>query len=115
MLIQKRNSDKYHSGGLWANACCSHPRDGETLEEATHRRLLEEVGIDCELKELFHLYIAPSTGMICLNMNMTMFLWAITRERSHVIRKKLKRQNGLLFLILQQILWNIRKNMHPGF
>lgn len=54
MLIQKRNSDKYHSGGLWANACCSHPRDGETLEEATHRRLLEEVGIDCELKELFH-------------------------------------------------------------
>lgn len=54
MLIQKRNSDKYHSGGLWANACCSHPRDGETLGEATHRRLLEEVGIDCELKELFH-------------------------------------------------------------
>ncbi|MBQ8662616.1 MAG: isopentenyl-diphosphate Delta-isomerase [Eubacterium sp.] len=54
MLIQKRRQDKYHSGGLWANACCSHPRDGETLEHAVHRRLSEEVGFDCELEELFH-------------------------------------------------------------
>ena len=54
MLIQKRRQDKYHSGGLWANACCSHPRDGETLEHAVHRRLMEEVGFDCDLEELFH-------------------------------------------------------------
>lgn len=54
MLIQKRRKDKYHSGGLWANACCSHPRDGETLESAVHRRLQEEVGFDCPLEELFH-------------------------------------------------------------
>lgn len=54
MLIQRRKQDKYHSGGLWANACCSHPRDGEVLKEAIHRRMLEEVGFDCELKELFH-------------------------------------------------------------
>ena len=54
MLIQKRRKDKYHSGGLWANACCSHPRDGESLEHAVHRRLLEEVGFDCPLEELFH-------------------------------------------------------------
>ena len=54
MLIQRRKQDKYHSGGLWANACCSHPREGEVLEEAIHRRMLEEVGFDCELKELFH-------------------------------------------------------------
>jgi len=54
MLIQKRNKNKYHSGGLWANACCSHPRYKEKLEEATHRRMVEEIGIDCELKEMFH-------------------------------------------------------------
>lgn len=54
MMIQKRKQDKYHSGGLWANACCSHPRNGETLEHAVHRRLLEEVGFDCPLEELFH-------------------------------------------------------------
>ncbi len=53
MLIQRRNKNKYHSGGLWANACCSHPRKGETLEEATSRRLREELGISCNIEELF--------------------------------------------------------------
>ena len=53
MLIQKRNVNKYHSGGLWANACCSHPRYGENLKEATSRRLVEELGISCPLTKLF--------------------------------------------------------------
>lgn len=57
MLIHKRALSKYHSGGLWTNACCSHPKDGETTLAAAHRRLKEELGIDCEIKELFtHLY-----------------------------------------------------------
>lgn len=49
MLIHKRAASKYHSGGLWTNACCSHPRPGESLEHAAHRRLHEELGIDCPL------------------------------------------------------------------
>ena len=53
LLIQKRAKSKYHSAGLWSNTCCSHPRAGETLETATHRRLQEEMGFDCELKEQF--------------------------------------------------------------
>ncbi|MFQ6020532.1 MAG: isopentenyl-diphosphate Delta-isomerase [Candidatus Aenigmatarchaeota archaeon] len=53
LLIQKRAEDKYHFGDLWANTCCSHPRKGETLEQAVHRRLKEEFGFDCELKEVF--------------------------------------------------------------
>ncbi|MEE1242581.1 isopentenyl-diphosphate Delta-isomerase [Frisingicoccus sp.] len=44
MLIQKRAEGKYHSGGLWSNACCSHPRKGEIMEEALARRLEEELG-----------------------------------------------------------------------
>lgn len=52
MLIQRRNKNKYHSGGKWANACCSHPRMGEKLEDSIHRRLEEELGIDCDLKEI---------------------------------------------------------------
>ena len=44
LLIQKRAEGKYHSGGLWANSCCSHPRTGESLEEATARRLPQETG-----------------------------------------------------------------------
>lgn len=44
MLIQKRADGKYHSGGKWSNACCSHPRKGEVMEEALARRLQEELG-----------------------------------------------------------------------
>ena len=44
MLIQKRAEGKYHSGGKWSNACCSHPRKGEIMEEALARRLQEELG-----------------------------------------------------------------------
>ncbi len=50
MLLQQRALSKYHSGGLWTNTCCSHPRQGETTEEAAHRRLQEEMGFDCELQ-----------------------------------------------------------------
>ncbi|GHV34313.1 hypothetical protein FACS1894187_04610 [Synergistales bacterium] len=58
MLIQKRSARKYHSGGLWANACCSHPRIGERTEEAVLRRMEEEIGADrantaAVTKELF--------------------------------------------------------------
>lgn len=49
MLLQQRAFEKYHSGGLWTNTCCSHPRQGETTEEAAHRRLQEEMGFDCDL------------------------------------------------------------------
>ena len=44
-LLQKRATSKYHSGGLWSNTCCSHPRSGEPLKEAAARRLYEELGI----------------------------------------------------------------------
>jgi isopentenyl-diphosphate Delta-isomerase len=50
MLIHQRAHDKYHSGGLWTNASCSHPRPGEELEAAAHRRLQEELGFDCPLQ-----------------------------------------------------------------
>jgi len=52
-LIQQRALTKYHSGGEWANTCCSHQRDGETTLEAAHRRLMEEMGFDVDLNEVF--------------------------------------------------------------
>jgi isopentenyl-diphosphate delta-isomerase len=50
ILLQKRSRNKYHSGGLWTNACCSHPQPGESMEDATRRRLREEMGIDVQTR-----------------------------------------------------------------
>lgn len=53
MLLQQRAHDKYHSAGLWANTCCTHPRPGESAEAAALRRLKEEMGISCKLSHQF--------------------------------------------------------------
>lgn len=53
LLLQKRHIGKYHSGGLWTNTCCSHPRPGEEVQSAAHRRLSEEMNISCPLMHLF--------------------------------------------------------------
>ena len=50
IMLQKRAYNKYHSGGLWTNTCCSHQREGENSVEAGKRRLLEEMGFETELK-----------------------------------------------------------------
>ena len=53
MLLQQRAAGKYHSALLWTNTCCSHPRQGETTLAAAGRRLREEMGMACNLKEAF--------------------------------------------------------------
>ena len=53
MLLQRRAGGKYHCGGLWTNACCSHPRPGEPTEDAARRRLMQEMGFDTKLREIF--------------------------------------------------------------
>jgi len=50
IMLQKRAYNKYHSGGLWTNTCCSHQREGENSIEAGKRRLLEEMGFETQLK-----------------------------------------------------------------
>jgi isopentenyl-diphosphate delta-isomerase len=53
LLLQQRALGKYHSPGLWTNTCCGHPRPGETIKDASVRRMKEEMGIDCPLTEHF--------------------------------------------------------------
>ena len=53
MLLHKRADKKYHSGGLWTNACCSHPRPGEDTLAAAGKRLQEEMGIVTDIKKAF--------------------------------------------------------------
>lgn len=52
-LLQQRAFSKYHSQGLWTNTCCSHPRKNEPTSIAAHRRLKEEMGIECYLEKKF--------------------------------------------------------------
>lgn len=52
MLLQQRSAQKYHSGGLWTNACCGHPRPGEDCAAAARRRLQQEMGFVCSLEAL---------------------------------------------------------------
>jgi isopentenyl-diphosphate delta-isomerase len=65
MLIHQRALHKYHSGGLWTNACCGHPNEGEAMEAAIHRRLEEEMGFDCplDLKFKFHYHAKFDNGL----------------------------------------------------
>ena len=85
MLLQQRALKKYHSGGLWTNACCSHPLPGEETEAAAWRRLEEEMGFQTPLKKVFdfvyrsefdnglteheydHVYTGVYDGPICPN------------------------------------------------
>ncbi len=53
VLLHRRAAGKYHSGGLWTNTCCSHPRPGERAIDAAVRRLTEEMGISCPLNFIF--------------------------------------------------------------
>lgn len=53
MLLQQRADSKYHSSGLWTNACCSHPGSGENIVQSAIKRLQEEMGFTTSLNEAF--------------------------------------------------------------
>ena len=53
MLLQRRAAGKYHSAGLWTNACCSHPVPGEQTDSAARRRLREEMGFETPIEKIF--------------------------------------------------------------
>jgi len=59
-LLQQRADTKYHSNSLWSNTCCTHPLPGESNADAALRRMSQEMGLQCQLKEVFHfLYKEP--------------------------------------------------------
>lgn len=62
LLLQRRAWDKYHSAGLWSNACCSHPRPGEPTAAAARRRLQEEMGVACDTVPAFSFVYRAAVG-----------------------------------------------------
>ncbi len=75
MLLQRRAAGKYHSAGLWTNACCTHPHPGETVDHAAVRRLQEELAATCPLRFLARThYQAPVGGLLRENEVVHLFL-----------------------------------------
>lgn len=66
LMLQQRAFSKYHSGGLWANTCCSHPLRDEVLEKTVHDRLRYEMGFGCDLEYLYQFIYH-----VTLNNNLT--------------------------------------------
>lgn len=62
LMLQQRALSKYHSPGLWTNTCCSHPREGEKTIDAAHRRMMEEMGFDCDFEEAFDFIYKSEVG-----------------------------------------------------
>lgn len=54
LMLQQRAASKYHSPTLWTNTCCSHPRENESYSDAANRRLVEEMGFECQLDYKFN-------------------------------------------------------------
>jgi len=90
MLLQQRAISKYHSGGLWTNACCSHPYPGEITIDAAKRRVKEELGFETPIEKIFdfvykadfdngltehefdHVFVGEYEGRIDFNMEEVM-------------------------------------------
>ncbi|WP_267256502.1 diphosphomevalonate decarboxylase [Coxiella endosymbiont of Ornithodoros maritimus] len=62
LLLQRRHPEKYHSGGLWTNTCCSHPRPDEDIITAGERRLFEETGLKIALKRVGEFRYTTTVG-----------------------------------------------------
>lgn len=81
LLLQQRNLQKYHGGGLWTNTCCSHPHPGEELQVAAEKRLKEEMGIGTHLIHVgkFH-YVATFANGLTENEIDHVFVGTYTAE-----------------------------------
>ena len=89
-LLQQRALTKYHSPGLWTNTCCSHPRDGESLEEATSRRLMEEMGMQCQLQEIFSFIYKADVGQGLTEHEFDHVFLGITDDAPIINRKEVE-------------------------
>lgn len=122
MLLQKRAKTKYHSPGLWTNTCCSHPGPNKNLEEEAKRRLKEEMGINCQLKEIFsfiykvnlgsliehefnHVFIGKFNGKPTVNAKEADdWEWINTKELKKDVRKNPEKYAYWFRLILDKVL-----------
>lgn len=129
MLVHQRKIGKYHSGGLWTNACCSHPRMGETLEVAVARRLQEELHLSCSTEELFsfvyyqdygelaeyeydHVFLGEYEGEIDFNKEeIDAVKWVNFSELKEDLEKHPERYTAWFLIAAPKVLYLLNKNI----
>ncbi|MDJ0683216.1 MAG: isopentenyl-diphosphate Delta-isomerase [Alphaproteobacteria bacterium] len=80
-LLQRRHPGKYHSGGLWANSCCGHPRPKEPIRRAARRRVHEELGVWADLTPAFTTaYFVDFGNGMTENEVVTVFTGRLTQD-----------------------------------
>lgn len=69
LLLQKRAENKYHSGGLWTNTCCTHPVSTEIqqIRQTAEIRLKYEMGLSCKLEYLYSFSYQKDCGQMIEN------------------------------------------------
>ncbi|MDG1476253.1 MAG: isopentenyl-diphosphate Delta-isomerase [Vicingaceae bacterium] len=131
ILIQKRSSEKYHSGGLWSNTCCSHPRKGESAMEGATRRLYEEMGMKAKLShafsfqykahldhdlienELDHVFIGYSNELPALNpLEVESYCYVSPELLSMGLEKHKEEYTEWLKICFDQLMNHLNKNLH---
>src|ERR1041385_5094319 len=83
LLIQRRAKSKYHSGHLWSNTCCGHPRPNESLPVAAHRRIREEMGFDCLMRPAFSFIYKAQLTHSLLEHEYDHVLIAVSNQEPH--------------------------------
>jgi len=126
LMLQQRAASKYHSPTLWTNTCCSHPREDESYKDAAHRRLVEEMGFECELNykfnfiykanlengltehELDHVFIGTFDGVPQLNADEVMaYRWVDMEELKKDMQKNPQNYTAWFKIIFDQYISHI--------
>lgn len=104
LLIQKRAASKYHSGGLWANSCCSHPHWNETVDSCAERRLVEELGFSVHLSRRQMVEYSADVGNgLHENEKVTMFTGMADRTTLEILPDPLE---------VEDTRWITRSELH---
>ena len=135
MFLQKRAINKYHSGGLWSNACCSHPPDNVVLAEFARKRVYEEIQVECPVEEVFqfiyfhkfddelfeyeydHVFIGEYEGDFYLNTEETIDAkWVSFKELAALIKEQPQLFSVWFLAAAPKVMEIIlgRKNKIPG-
>lgn len=116
LLLQQRADNKYHSGGLWTNTCCSHPRPGEGIIEAGERRLQEEMGLCVSLKShgSFH-YIAHFDNGLVENEIDHVLVGFTSQEEIDLNPAEAKDYRWISLTDLKEDLWRHPDDYTPWF